>query len=647
MAERRPPPLDETSRRWALLVGGVSLAPLLLQLPGPTALAIAATAVLITALSWRRPLPNVIRAVLAVAIVLAVSAQFRFEFGRDTGCALLGAMLALKPSETRSLRDARSLVGFALFAPFSTFLLDQGPWSLVLGLGSALLALAVLQRLAAVEGGMRPASFVMPFRQALRLVLLGLPLAFAIFWLFPRVATPLWGVPGRAQTRVGLSDTMSPGDWAEMLADDSVAARARFVGVTPPKSAMYWRGPVLWAFDGRTWSRGRGGGTRAPSFVPSATRWTYTLDIEPTDRSQLVALDLPTAVPDGALATSDYSLRSARPLAALTRWTMTSSPPATFDAALDESERRRGLALPPGHDPRTVALGRELRARLRDDGKIVDYALDWIHRDFAYSISAPVLGRDAMDEFLFRTRIGYCEHFAGAFTLLMRAAGIPTRVVTGYVGGKWNALGGYWMIRRMDAHAWTEVWLRGRGWVRVDPTAAVAPENVYDTLEAQSLDSGLFETLQAPGGLSQVGDWLRQNWNDMVLGFDADRQSRLLSPLGLRRLDPTQLAQLFGAVASLALGLMVWLGLRGPRERDPLLRAWHRLDRRYARRGLGRALHEPAMTWAERIAKPGDANAAELRDLAARFTSARYAAGVADGASARRLVRDLRRHRPS
>ncbi|TZF91695.1 transglutaminase TgpA family protein, partial [Cognatilysobacter lacus] len=619
----------------------------LLQLPAPTAAAIAVTGVLIAALSWRRPLSNVTRALLAIAIVAAVSAQFGFNFGRDTGCALLGAMLALKPSETVSLRDARSLVGFALFAPFSTFLLDQGPTSLALGLIGATLALGAMHRFAAAEGGAPTAGFAAPLKQSLRLLVGGIPLALAIFWLFPRIASPMWGVPGRAQARVGLSDTMSPGDWVDLLADDRVAARARFEGATPPKSAMYWRGPVLWSFDGRTWRRGAGADATPPSIVPSRTRWTYTLEIEPTDRSQLVALDLPLEIPAGATATSDYSLRSARALAGLTRWRMTSSPPAAFGATLSASQRRRALQLPGGFDPRTVALGRELRTRLHDDRAIVTYALDWIHRDFAYSIAAPPLDRDSIDDFLFRTRVGYCEHFAGGFTMLMRSAGIPTRVVTGYVGGQWNRLGGYWMIRRMDAHAWAEVWLPGRGWVRVDPTAAVAPERIYDTVDDQLPDGGLFETLQGPRGISQVTDWLKQNWNDMVLGFNADRQSRLLAPLGLRRMDPTELAIAFGIAASLALGLMVWLGTRGPRERDPVLRAWHALDRRYARLGLGRAPHEPATVWAERITKARATGAAQLQDLVARFTQARYAANVADGASVRGLVRELRRHRPS
>ncbi|GAB1595472.1 transglutaminase TgpA family protein [Lysobacter claricitrinus] len=648
MADVISHPLDGGSRRWTLLVAGLCLVPLLLQLPGPTALAIAVTAVVIAALSRRKPLSTLVRALLAVAIVAAVSAQFGFNFGRDTGCALLGAMIALKPSETVSVRDGRSLVGFALFAPFSAFLLDQGPWTLVLGLVAAMLGLGALQRLTTLEGEMPAPGLLPPMRQAMRLLAYGIPLALAIFWLFPRIGTPLWGVPDRAKAKVGLSDRMSPGDWVDLLADDSVAARARFLGATPAKSAMYWRGPVLSDFDGRTWQRSDNIGLGARDRLQvGRVRWTYTLEIEPTDSTQLVALDVPLAAPEGASLSSDYSLRAKRPLATLTRWNMASSPPLVMQPDLPAPRRQHALALPAGYDPRTVALGRELRTRLHDDRAIVQYALDWIRRDFAYSLNAPPLGRDTVDDFLFRTRIGYCEHFAGSFTLLMRAAGIPTRVVTGYVGGQWNRLGGYWMIRRMDAHAWAEVWLPERGWVRVDPTAAVAPERIYDTVDDQLPAGGLLETLQGPRGLAQVGDWMRQNWNDLVLGFNADRQERLFAPFGFGRMSGMQLVLMFAIAASLALGLMVWLSLRAPREQDPVLRAWHQLGARYARIGLGRAPHEPATAWAERITKARGEAADGLRDLTARFTNSRYAAGVADEASARRLARDLRAHRPS
>lgn len=649
MAEPTGHRIDEGSRRWSLAVAAACLLPLLLQLPGPTAVAIGATALVVSALSWRRPLSNLVRGLLAIAVVAAVIAQFDMSFGRDTGCALLGAMIAIKPSETTTLRDARSLVGFALFAPFSTFLLDQGPLTLVLGLAAVLLALAALQRLAATEGAVPAGAITLPVRQSLRLVALGLPLAMAVFWLFPRIPSPLWGVPGRAQARTGLSDSMAPGDWIDLLTDDTVALRARFFGATPPRPALYWRGPVMVDFDGRTWTRASEfDGLPPPEVVPSATRWTYELEVEPTDRRQLVALDVPLGIPDGARLTRDLSPRTARPLANLTRWRMTSAVPARFDAQLRDHARRRALALPPGFNPRTVALGRDLRRRYgANDSAIVNYALDWIRRDFAYSLSPPPLGRNGMDEFLFETRTGYCEHFAGSFTVLMRASGIPTRVVTGYAGGYFNTLGGgYWMIRRSDAHAWTEVWLPSRGWVRVDPTAAVAPENIYDTVGDAGASGGLFDVLGERGGILQVGDWLRRNWNDLVLGFDARRQERLFRPLGLDRVTPGQLVALFGAAAVLALGLMLAFSLRQPRESDPLLRAWRRLGRRYERRGLGRAPYEPATTWAERIDKQIASGAPGLLDLAARFTRRRYAGSTTDDTSARKLAREIEAHRP-
>jgi transglutaminase-like putative cysteine protease len=232
----------------------------------------------------------------------------------------------------------------------------------------------------------------------------------------------------------------------------------------------------------------------------------------------------------------------------------------------------------------------------------------------------------------------------------MRAAGIPARVVTGYVGGYRNPFGGYWLVRRSDAHAWAEVWLAGRGWVRVDPTTAVAPERIYDTLADRA--PGAF------GGLTPVfnaGDWLRRGWNDFVLGFDASRQQRLLQPFGIDDLDTNHLIVLFFSIAGLALGWMLWLTARGERERDPVLRAWHRLDTRYRRLGLGREPYEPALAWARRVAASRPQSAAGLDALSMRFADWRYArrqdgpAGEAARTArwnARRLARDLLAHRP-
>jgi transglutaminase-like putative cysteine protease len=644
MAESRAL-IDGGSRGWTLATAALALLPLLLQLPPALAVAIAAAAVLVSATAWRRPMPAWIRLLLALMVMAAVLSQMGMRMGRDTGCALLAAMLAIKPSETSTLRDARSLIGFALFSPFAAFLLDQGPVTMALALLSVLSALVTLQRLADVEAEVptRRASPTGTLAAAGKLVAIGLPLALAAFWLFPRLGSPLWGVPERAVARPGLSDSMTPGEWLDLLSDDRPALRAQFFGTTPAPQDLYWRGPVLWDFDGRSWTQPQW--LRSIPAEPVAARrpvsWDYQIEMEPTDRRQLVALDLLDEAPEGSSLSMDYGLYAARPLSSLTRWRMRSSPPAMFEPRLKVMLRERALALPPGYNPRTLALARQWRDQAGgDDAAIVQRALDWISSEFGYTLDTPLPGRDIVDEFLFEQKQGYCEHFSSAFVVLMRGAGIPARVVTGYTGGYRNPFGDYWVVRKMDAHAWAEVWLPQRGWVRVDPTAAVAPERIYDTLEDRlGAGGGALSQLAA---LGDVGDWVRRGWNDLVLGFNAERQGRLLRPLGIDRLDGSRLGLMFALFALLTLAWMAWLLARGERERNPLLRAWHRLGRRYARIGLDRHAHEPPIAWAGRVDAARAQGDEALVLLSRRFAAARYADLVGDST----LLGDLRRHRP-
>ena len=658
------PSLDASSRRWALVAAGSCLLPLLLQLPGALAASAGIAAVVVALLSWRRPLPAWLRLVLVVALAGAVLSVSRFSFGRDTACAMLAAMLAIKPAETFNLRDARSLVGFALFAPFATFLLDQGPVALGLGLVGATLALAALLRLAELDtpsaGSMslpEPAPTVAPLRRVgsvWRLIAIGLPLALAAFWLFPRLAAPLWGVPERAMARPGLSDDMAPGEWLELMNDDRTALRVQFFGATPPQSQMYWRASTLLDFDGRRWTRARWLGDLPPApVVRAAPRWDYQLEVEPTDRRQLVALELPLSAPAGTRLSLDYGLRSERPLHALSRWRMQSAPPLQFEPELRQTLRSVALALPPGFNPRTLALGRQWRQEAgpqdaASDAAIVQRAMAMIRTDFGYTLATELPGRHAVDEFLFDTKQGFCEHFSSAFVVLMRSAGIPARVVTGYAGGYRNPIGDYWLVRNSDAHAWAEVWLEGRGWVRADPTAAVAPERIYDTLADRAPGAeGVLGGLRGLTPVLDLGDWMRRGWNDFVLGFDAVRQAQMLQPLGLGELTPSRLALLFACAAALALSWMLWLTARTGRERDPVLRAWHRLGARYAKAGLARAAHEPAGDWAGRVAATVPGGDAALQRLILRFNNWRYAVDAGDRSIATALARDLRRHRPA
>ncbi len=654
MSARDATALDPRSRGWTLAAAGACLLPLLLQLPRSLGFGIGFAAALVAALSWRRPLPGWLRLLLAFALAGAVLATARFHFGRDTACALLAAMLAVKPAETANLRDARSLLAFALFAPFATFLLEQGPLALALGLAGAALALAALLRLAEAESGeSRPLPPLRRFGRIGRLAAVGLPLALAAFWLFPRMAAPLWGVPERAMARPGLSDDMAPGEWIDLMNDDRTALRVQFFGAAPPTSRMYWRGPVLWNYDGRRWTQSRWlRDVPPPPMTPGPARWDYEIELEPTENRQLVALELPAAAPPGARLSLDYGLYAARPLTTLTRWRMRSVPPVAFQPQLGIVLRQAALALPPGFDPRTVAMARQWRAdagasSAASDMAIATRAMRLFHDGFAYTLDTPLAGRHAVDEFLFDTRAGFCEHFSSAFVVLMRAAGIPARVVTGYAGGYRNPIGGYWLVRNSDAHAWAEIWIAGRGWVRMDPTAAVAPERIYDTIADRAPGAGALGGLGGITPVLDVGDWLRRGWNDFVLGFDAERQRHLFRPLGLDDLPPSRLALAFAAAALLALGWMAWSSARSGRERDPVLRAWRRLGERYARAGLARAAYEPAATWAARIAPRLADGGASLRPLIVRFDNWRYAPHPGGRSTARALASALRRHRPA
>ena len=644
MPEPTSPTLSRSARGWTLASAALGLLPLLLQLPRMLALIIALVAVLTALVSRQRVLAAPLRLLLVLGMLAAIYWQMGARPGRDTGCALLAAMLALKSSELRSLRDARSLLGFALFAPFAAFLLDQGPLSMGLAMLAAVTALLTLQRLAQAEGHAPSPAMGGQLRGVGRLIALGLPLALAGFWLFPRLSEPLWGLPERAVGKPGLSDQMDPGQWLDLMADDSAALRVQFYGAVPAPQQRYWRGPVMTHFDGRVWQQDRGSQGRPPPAVTQpGPRWDYQIDYEPTDRRQLVALDLPLQAPPGSDLGADHSLRSRAALTALTRWRMQSAPVTAYVDDLSGYQRQQALQLPPGFNPRTATLARQWRNEAgSDDAAIVNRALDWIRSRFAYTLDTPLPGRDGVDEFLFDQQAGFCQHFSSSFVVLMRNAGIPARVVTGFAGGTRNRYGDYWVVRRMDAHAWAEVWLPGRGWVRVDPTAAVAPERIYDTLEDR-LQGGADATLASRWmQLGQAGDWLRRGWNDLVLSFNATRQQQLLRPLGIDTLEPAQLIGVFALFALAALGWMAWLLARGERERDPLLRAWHRLGRRYTRFGLARDHAEPATRWAQRVhqQRPDPT----LLSLSSRFVLARYAGADVDLTS---LLRDLRRHRPS
>jgi transglutaminase-like putative cysteine protease len=640
-------PLPQPLRRWVLAAAAVSALPLALLAPPWLSAALFACAAFafVSTQRW----PTWLRLLLTVAMGGLVLGTFGFRVGRDTACAGLLAMLMVKPFETHTRRDAYSLLGFSLFAPFAAFLQDQGPLTWTLSLPAVALSLMTWAML--LPGG-RIAPWV-ALRGAGFATLLAVPVAMAGFWLFPRLPSPMWGLPDNAVGRMGLGDRMTPSEWLDTLVDDSAAMRVRFLGRTPPREQMYWRGPVLVDFDGQAWTRDPGGGgPNLPRSEAQGATLDYEVTLEPTERHDLPILDLPQQPPPGAVLNAEFTAVANDPVNNLLRYRGRSAPQARYGVELAPWQRRRALALPEGHDPRTIALARQWAAETPGAEALTRRFMDMLRRDFKYTISAPPVGFHATDDFLFSTRLGFCQHFSSAYAVFMRAAGVPTRVVTGYVGGHYNKLGGYWLLKHKDAHAWTEVWVEGSGWVRIDPTAAIAPENILDTLDdlqarqQAGLGGGLGGVGAALGPMFDGADFLRRQWNELVLGFNAQRQAGLLKPLGIDEADAWQLVLAFAVGSGVALLATLWFLLHAHRDRSPpLLRAWRSFVARLRRAGIDKRAEEPPLSFGLRAAALLPAQAASLLAVSRRYADWRYAGLELTDEEQGRLARELRAFR--
>ncbi len=605
---------DNRALLWAIAAFAGGLALHIDRLPAwVSAAALVLVGWRLAAARTRAPLPGaIVRTLLVAAVVIAVLARFRTLNGLAAGSALLVLMAALKLLETYRRRDRLVLVGAGLFLLLAACLDRQELLRTPLYLAEAWLcctALAVI----ATDG--------FPGRAALalagRTLLLALPLAVLLFLFFPRLAGSFWAVPRGDEAVTGLSDTMSPGSIGKLTTSYDVAFRVRFAGELPPPERRYWRGPVLHDFDGSTWSRGYGHWRRGHTWEFAGPAYHYRVALEPSRQRWWFALDTPVESPDpNVQLTHDYELVATRPVSDPTGFEVLSYTARRAAAPLTDGERREDTGLPRGN-PRSLALARELRAGAASDAAFVTAALGYLRGGgFVYSLEPEQLGADQIDDLLFRTRTGFCGHYASAFAVLMRAAGVPARVVTGYLGGEWNPVGGYLVVRQSDAHAWVEVWLEGHGWTRVDPTAVVAPERLergaFDLLpEAMPASTRL---LRAPWLVHLLQRWDAATawWNDRVVKFDYATQIDVLERLGIRSPDAWALGWAFVSVLLTWLALISW-HMRGAIRRarpDPLARAYARLCRKLARTGLARAAHQGPLDYAQAL-RTGHPAAAE------------------------------------
>ena len=580
-------------------------------------------------LLWRRiPLPPIwIINLMAIAGSMGISVHYRTLLGKDAGVALLALFMALKLFETKTVRDAYAVVFLGYFLVLSQFFYSQSIPVALMSLLTVVLLTATLITLNRPEARL-PAAM----RLATVMVAQAIPFMLIFFVLFPRITGPLWGLPQESGiSRSGLSDTMTAGSISQLALSDAIAFRVRFTGPIPSQDSLYWRGPVLTDFDGHTWSIARPSiGTTLP-YAIRGTAFFYEITLEPHQQYWLFALELPGTLPADSVIGSDYGVYSKKPIRERMRYALTSFPDTQPGAKETKRVLQEAIALPRDVNPQARALGEALSTQYKGNtqGVVANMLVRYRNEPFTYTLAPPPLGHNDVDDFLFSTRRGFCEHFAASFVFVMRAAGIPSRVVTGYQGGEVNPVDGYLVIRQSDAHAWAEVWFDGKGWVRIDPTAAIAPNRVEKNLAAAVPQGD-----PVPMLLGSDHPWLRaaryrmdamiNGWNQWVLGYDANRQRDLLQRLGMGSPDWQSMgAALMMFSGMLMLGLTAWT-LRQWQRSDPVLRQWQRFQRKMAKKGIARRSWEGPLDYAKRAisAKPALAN--EITDIEALYETLRY-----------------------
>lgn len=606
--------IPRNSLVWLLTAQVVALIPHLLRLPLWVIvlwLVCALWRIQIQRMRWSYP--GLLWRMLGLVVVLAgVYLTQGSLIGLDSAVMLLLLLFMLKLLEMRTPRDALVVIYLGFFIVATAFLFDQGIPLALFQCFSILILVAALVGLQQTPGRYDPARAL---RTAGVLLLQAVPLMVVLFLVFPRVA-PLWSVnaPG-GQARTGLAESMTPADVAELARSGALAFRAAFDGPTPPASQLYWRAMTLTGYDGRTWSQSRAPVYGPPGeWQPHGDAFAYRVIVPASHQPWVFSLRGASSEDDRLALTGDFILQARRPLSQPMAYSAVSRPDSLLQPyTLAPQQRRINLQLPNGFDPRSRAFAAELRQTYADDNELVQALLGYFNQQpFYYTLRPDLLGRDAIDGFLFDSRRGFCAHYAGAMTFVLRAAGIPARVVAGYQGGEMNPHGNYVLVHQFDAHAWVEVWLNERGWVTVDPTFQVAPARIEHGLqEALEGEGSFLENSPLSAARYRNISWLNSTrlfWDDVnyqwqlrVLGYQSGRQmaffQRWLGTVDWRRIGLISL----GLMALSTLPVALWILRPQRRSKDPARRALDQLDRRLARLQLQARSGEGPRAWQLRL----------------------------------------------
>ncbi|MCC2639385.1 MAG: transglutaminase [Moraxellaceae bacterium] len=661
------PMMSRSARNWQWLALLGAVAPQYDRLPLWLSVAVVLACLWrLEAVERRLGMPPLwLRVLLLLAGTAGVVFSHRTLLGPEGGVSFLIVSALLKMLESRTSRDVFVAAVLDFFLLATAFLFSQ---SLAQTLYVAVASIPVVASLLSLQQR-EGVGVGRTLRRAGALVGQAFPLMLILFLFFPRLP-PLWTLNlTQGTARTGMSDSMSPGDISSLSESSETAFRVEFEGTPPPADSLYWRGLVFGFFDGQRWSQGYPMTEQVPLPPAGLPDWVtgveegeaplrYRIILEPTDQPWLFGLAISRSSTERVGLTRDQRLVYRDPVLKRFTYDVESWPQAQADVdALPEWMRRQSLQLPADGNPEARRMALRWRNSTDNPGRVVQEVLDWFRDErFFYSLQAPPLGENRVDDFLFRTRSGFCEHYASSFVFLMRAAGIPARVVAGYQGGELSQLGDYWLVRQLDAHAWAEVWLPGQGWVRVDPTAAVAPQRI-EAGAAQAAEQRAYWGDTAAGAirhnnyrmlrqLRNAADYLNYRWHRDVVGYDNDRQNGLMERL-LGSSDLMRRLLVMGGGFALVAGVLLFFALRGRhREQHPLDRLYRRYCARLARRGIAREAGEGPQAFARRVAATRPALAAEAAEFARLYTALRYRpAGTHEAALLRRLRR-IARGRP-
>ena len=609
-----PDTITSSQRLWAILLGIQLVAmPFYWRIPVPVIISVVIFTLWVSliALGQTRQPGRFIRIMLLVITLAIMVVSYGTLLGRDAGTGFLILLSFLKLFEMNSKRDLYIVVYLNYFIIASNFFHTQSPWVAVYVFAVVIYLTSLLIHFSDL---LTTISWQQRLRIAARMIVQATPLMLILFLLFPRIPGPLWGLPKDATTAVtGLSNDMSPGTMSSLIQSDEVAFRVRFEGRAPPHQSMYWRGPVFSQYDGQTWTAGFQSKKAQPNLRLSdndAARISYTVTIEPHQRDWLFALEYPVNLQGTEYRLNrEMQLFNNKKITSVSQYSLVSDSLAV-NAGLFPIERRRNLQLPDQLNPQTIAMAQQWLAESNNDPReVMNRALLFFrNQPFVYTLNPPILGNDAMDDFLFESQRGFCEHYSSAFVYLMRAVGIPARVVTGYQGGEKNPLDDYIIVRQSNAHAWAEVWIEESGWVRVDPTAAVSPDRIESGIQNAGVEQELL-----PAILISENVWLTRAryqwdsfnnaWNEWVVGFDQRQQRKLFSQLGMQQTDWQNLVTWL-VVGMLIVGAIVaWWVIRlgSGRHKDAIRQSYEKFCDKLARADSRRLINEGPQEYYDRV----------------------------------------------